>query len=772
MNPSWITLALLASTPALAADPPAQSVGPQSPAVDAAAQFDRVIAPLLAERCLGCHNASERKGKLDLSAMVPARAGGEHGPVIVPGNPDESLLWQRVDGDEMPPKAPLPDHEKALLEAWIKDGAPWGGTPIDPYRFSTARRAGRDWWSLRPITRPDPPQIEIDGQPAGPIDAFVLAQLRDRRLDASPEADPRTLIRRLSFDLLGMPPAPEEVEAFVADAVPGAYERLVDRYLESPRFGERWARHWLDVVRFGETQGFEYNQPWPNAWRYRDWVVEAFNADLPFDRFVRLQLAGDILEPDDPLAVVATGQLEVGPFDQTMQNEGTEAMRAAAREEELEGIAGTVAQAYLGLTVQCARCHDHKFDPIRQEDYYRFAAALGGVRFGERESQSTAGAESARRRCKSLARQITELKNQKAAEGEAGPRQTLALRIARLEASRRLCAGGEAHVVTPRQPAVFHILERGDYRQPKATVAAGGIGAVVGPSADFGLAPEAPDAARRKALAAWITDARNPLTARVIVNRLWQHHFGVGLVDTPNDFGFNGGQPTHPELLDWLASELIREHWSLKAIHRAIVRSAVYRRSSRARADLARGDAMNRLLGRREPRRLEAEALRDAVLAISGELDHGIGGPGYQDVRTRPGPSAIFEPIEAIGPPFRRRSLYRTWVRGGAQPLFDALDCPDPSVSTPTRAVTTTPLQALALLNDAAMIHAAESLAARLRREVGADVALQVKRAYRLAFARLPDPEEESAARALVAEHGAAPFCLALFNANEFLFVD
>jgi hypothetical protein len=732
--------------------------------VGTAAWFDRSVAPVLARSCLGCHNATEKKGGLDLSAAEPVRAGGKHGAVIVAGQPEESRLWERVEDGEMPPKAALPAADKEAIRAWIASGARWGTDPIDPLRHGGATRAGYDWWSLRPVVRPEPPTAAV-----APIDAFLLAKLEASGLAPAPEADRRTLIRRLSFDLLGLPPAPEDVEAFVADPAPEAYERLVDRYLESPQFGVRWARHWLDVVRFAETEGFEYNRPWPDAWRYRDWVVEAFNADMPYDEFVRRQLAGDVLAPDDPTAVVATGQLVVGPYDQTMQDEGTPAMRAAAREEELEGIVGTVAQAYLGLTVQCARCHDHKYDPVRQEDYYRFAAALGGVRFGDRESLSDAGVEAARVRTKALRRQITATKNRKAAL-EPQRRSPLAQEVARLEAQRRLEEGGRAHVVTPRQPAVFHILARGDYRQPGAVIAPGGIAAVA--SADFGLRPDAPEGERRQALARWITDPANPLPARVIVNRLWQHHFGEGFVATPNDFGFNGGRPSHPELLDWLASQLVRGGWRLKAIHRAIVTSAAYRRSSRPRPELAKGDAGNRLLGRRMPRRLEAEALRDAVLAVSGELDLSMGGPGYHDVTAKPGPSAIYEPSEPAGPGPRRRSLYRTWVRAGAQPLLDVLDCPDPSVSTPRRTATTTPLQALALWNDAFMDRAANTLAARLRREAGADPVRQVDRAYRLAFARPPEPEEAAEARAFVTEHGLTPFALVIFNTNEFLYVD
>lgn len=771
MNGSARLLMLIATSLAssagvgVAADGP----GPKKNIDEQRSRFDRTVAPLLASSCLGCHNATAKKGQLDLSAAASTRAGGKHGAVLVPGRPDESLLWQRVEADEMPPKSPLSPADKATIKAWIASGANWGTDPIDPLRHTSATRAGYDWWSLRPVKRPEIQKLDSSQVGVRPIDALVLAKLEAQGMPPAPDADRRTLIRRLSFDLLGLPPTPEAVDAFVNDRAPDSYERLVDRYLDSPHFGVRWARHWLDLVRFGETQGFEYNRPWPNAWRYRDWVVEAFNDDLPYDQFVRLQLAGDVLAPDDPLAVVATGQLVVGPYDQTMQDEGTAAMRAAAREEELEGIVGTTAQVYLGLTLACARCHDHKFDPVRQEDYYRFAAALGGVRFGERETLTTSGSSAARARAKLVSREIRQAKNRKAAADPA-QREPLIAELAHLEARERLLRGGLALVVTPRQPEVFHVLARGDYRQPGKTVNPGGIAAVGTP--DLGLAPNAPDAERRKALARWVTDPRNPLAARVIVNRLWQHHFGVGLVETPNDFGFNGARPSNPELLDWLASELVQKGWSLKAIHRAIVTSDTYRRSSRPDVSSGPADAGNRLLRRREPRRLEAEALRDAVLAVSDTLDTSMGGPGYADVQTKPGPSAIFEPIVPTGPGSHRRSLYRTWVRAGAQPMLDALDCPDPSVSTPKRTATTTPLQALALLNDTFMLEAADAFAARVQKEAGRDVGRQVERAYRLAFARMPDGSEASTAERFVAEHGMAAFCLALFNANEFLFID
>ncbi|MEX0713597.1 MAG: DUF1549 domain-containing protein, partial [Pirellulales bacterium] len=391
--------------------------GPPVPEVEPALvqHFDSVVAPLISRNCLGCHNGSDKKGGLDLSRRESAMTGGDSGTVLVPGDAGQSLLWQRIEAGEMPPDATLDEADRDALAAWIVAGAAWGTNPIDPYLATTGKRAGYDWWSLQPLAAATPPAVRDTSWPAGPIDHFILARLERAGLSPSAPADRRTLIRRLSFDLIGLPPAPEEVEAFVQDESPDAYLRLIDRLLDSPHYGERWARRWLDIVRFAESQGFERNKMWPDAWKYRDWVIQSLNDDLPYDQFVRTQLAGDALAPDNPLAVIATGQLVVGPYDLTIQNEGTTAMRAVAREEELEGIAGTVAQTYLGLTVNCARCHDHKFDPVHQAEYYRFAAALGGVRFGQRESLSDAGRAEARRRRDELAARLVPLKERAAA---------------------------------------------------------------------------------------------------------------------------------------------------------------------------------------------------------------------------------------------------------------------------------------------------------------------------------------------------------------------
>jgi hypothetical protein len=634
-------------------------------------------------------------------------------------------------------------------------------------------RAGPDWWSLQPVRPVAVPSVAPTQKPINPIDHFVLQRLHKEGLAPSPEADRRTLIRRLSFDLIGLPPDPGEVDAFLADTSSGAYERLVDRLLDSPHYGERWARHWLDIVRYGESQGFERNKFRPSAWKYRDFVVEAFNSDMPYDQFVRWQIAGDVLEPDDPLAVIASGFLALGPYDLTAYNNGTADMRAFAREEELEGLVATVGQAFLGLTVNCARCHDHKFDQVSQREYYQFSAALGGTYQGaERECRS----EKAEKRIVALRHEADLLASEERLADDLSKPSLRAQRY-RLESVIRLLEDGPVHTTRPKQPPTWHILSRGDYRRPREVVAPGGVAAVAGVSADWHLATDAPEAERRKALARWITDPRNPLTPRVIVNRLWGFHFGAGLVRTPSDFGFQGGEPSHPELLDWLAGQLVHPDrgaaWSLKRIQRLIVTSATYRQSSRIVPQAARVDADNRLLWRQVPRRLEAEAFRDAVLSVSGELNLRMGGPGFRDFTvSSAGDNETYTVFDVVGGEFNRRSLYRTCVRSGSSPLLDVLDCPDPSVTTPKRTVTSTPLQALSLLNNSFMEHCAARFAERLQREAPGETAAQVRRAYELCFARPATDAEVAFARDFAGKHGVSQLCLVLLNTNEFSCID
>ena len=348
-------------------------------------EFDAKIAPILARRCLDCHKGSDAKGKLDLSRRASAFQGGEGGEAIVGGKLDESLLWEKIAADEMPPKAPLSAEEKGTIREWIASGASWGTDPIDAFQLTTSRRAGRDWWALQPVRKPD---IPGEGRNLSPIDAFLRKELDTQGLTPEPPANSSTLIRRLTFDLTGLPPSPEEVETFARDDSPEALEKLVDRLLDSPQYGVRWARWWLDLARYGESNGYEYDEFRPNAWRYRDWVVNALNHDLPYDEFARLQIAGDVLQPNDARATEATGFLVAGAYDTAGQNQQSPPMKAIVRADEMEDIIGTVGQTFLGLTVHCARCHDHKFDPIRQREYYQFASALDGVRHGERDLSS------------------------------------------------------------------------------------------------------------------------------------------------------------------------------------------------------------------------------------------------------------------------------------------------------------------------------------------------------------------------------------------------
>jgi hypothetical protein len=709
---------------------------PRDPA--AAKAFDAEIAPILAKHCLECHGRSVRKGGLALSTDAAARAGGDSGPALVPGKPDESLLWEYVDSDEMPRgRPPLSGAEKQRLRRWIADGATWGTPEIDPFVATTDRRAGYDWWSLRPARKPVPPPVRDGAWVRNAVDRFVLARLEAKGLRPAPEAGRHTLIRRLSFDLTGLPPEPADVERFVTDPDDRAYENLVDRMLASPRYGERWARHWLDVVRFGESQGFERNRVRENAWRYRDWVIRAFNTGLPYDEFVRRQIAGDVLHPGDLDALIATGYHVCGTWDQVAHLEGSAEMRKATRYDELEDLVATLGQTFLGLTINCARCHDHKFDPISQKEYYQFAALLGGV---------------------------TQDKDERS-------------KIGLPPAPGRPDFAGVAHVIVPRQPPVMTVLERGDYRKPGEAVAPAGLKAVSGLSGDFGLPPDAPEALRRAALARWLTDPRNPLTARVFVNRVWYHHFGQGVVDTPSDFGFNGGRPSDPELLDFLASRFVDGGWDVKDLHRLIVNSAAYRQASRTRNDAAEGlDSGNRLLWHANRRRLEGEAVRDAALAVSGALNPKIGGPSFVDVKlNKKGANGNHEfsgPTGEFSEAVNRRTVYRLWARSGNHSLLEALDCPDPSVMSPRRTRTITPIQALSLSNNAFMTQCAGRFADRLRRESGADVDRQVGRAWALAFARPPAGRERAAAREFVARQGLEQLCLVLFNTNEFLFVD
>jgi hypothetical protein len=822
----------------------------------------------------------------------------------------------------------LTDAQVAVFRAWIDAGAVW------PEDGGTVAADKADLWSLKPMVRGEAPAVRGAAWVRNDVDRFILARLEREGLSPRGEADRRTLIRRVTFDLTGLPPTPGEIESFLKDEAAGAYERVVDRLLASPRFGERWARHWLDVVRYADSHGFEMNQPRENAWPYRDWVIRAFNEDLPYDAFVREQVAGDAGGVD-----AATGFLVAGPWDQVTSPDP--ALTAQQRADELHDMVSVTGSAFLGLTVGCARCHDHKFDPISQVDYYRMVAVMAGVRHGERAlpvpegaARELAGARDALRVVEAglarfvvpdpagLREPVTFAKNEERfapveakvvrftvaatnngiepcvdelevfVAGEGARNVALASAGARAAASgtypgssrhklehvndgrygnerswisdeagrgwvqvelpaavaidrvawardregkykdrlptaysievansaggpwrevassrdRRPFTGkavepryeaktpgdraelarllGERKALTEKvarlaatpmvyagkfeQPGPTYRLYRGEALSPREAVTPGGV-AVLSPRLD--LPADAPERGRRVALGRWLTDVGNPLTPRVMVNRLWHYHFGQGLVSTPSDFGHMGAKPTHPELLDYLASELVRGGWRLKAVHRLIVTSAAYRQSSMSDAKARAVDGDASLLWRFPPRRLEAEALRDAILAVSGKLDLTAGGPGFDLFKPNTNYVRVYEPKEAFGPGDFRRMVYARKPRLQGDGVFAAFDCPDAGQTQPRRAVSTTPLQALNLLNSRFVLGQAEALAERLRREAGQDLRAQVGLAFRLAFGREATSEEREAAVTLVGGHGLAAFCRAIYNANEFLYV-
>ena len=922
LAPLWLLLAGLSSTRLAGAEPPAAE----------APEFATVVAPLLARRCGACHGPVTSESGWRIDERQRALAGGDSGlPGIVAGKPEASELVRRVTTDDaearMPADAdPLPAEERSILSSWVAAGAPW---PDDvatlPAALFADTQKPSSHWAFQPIVRP--PLPEFAGV-ANPIDAFIIQGLAAQGLAIQSEAPPATLLRRLFFDLVGLPPAPADVQAFTADvAARGsdlAVGDLVDRLLASPGFGERWARHWLDAVRFAESNGFEMNQMRPNAWRYRDWVIESLQHDLPYDAFVRAQLAGDSLGAD-----VATGFIVGGAWDQVKSPDPV--LTANQRADELHDMVSTTSSAFLGLTVGCARCHDHKFDPIPQTDYYRLKAVFAGVEHGEREVTlpseppkqdrrseiarllAEAGVGTLRRAVtprqnidrfpptparfvrftiletsgaepcvdelevfstdgRNVARGATPTSSGDFAgnafhalahvnDGQVGnehswisntpgtgwvqlelsatetidrvvwsrdrsPEPKYADRVAtRYEIAlstdgvdwtpiasdldRRpfgdsttapddspaaappgsvadpasvagkisalkvelatLDRGPMAYAGRFADPGPTFRMFRGDPTQPREEILPGPLSRIG--SGPWPADPISAEAARRRALADWIVDPGNPLTARVIVNRLWHHHFGTGLVDTPSDFGAGGGRPSHPELLDWLASELIATGWRLKSIHRLIVTSRAWRqRGEPSEAALAL-DAQDRLLWRYPPHRLEAEAIRDAILATSGSLNPQAGGPGFDLFVANANYVKVYETKTEFTADDFRRMIYQTKPRSELDTFFGAFDCPDAGQIQPKRTSSTTPLQALNLLNGAFLIDQANRFAARVAREAGEEPAEKVRLAFLLAFGREATEAEIAAGTKLVADHGLPALCRALYNANEFLSV-
>ena len=768
--------------------------------------FESRIRPLLVKHCYECHSAEspDVQGALLVDSRAPLAKGGDHGPAVVPFEPARSLLIEAVrykNGDlQMPPDQKLSEQEIQDLERWIRLGAPDPRSkPTRISRKTIDLEKGRDFWSLKPITDPKPPRVTNDAWPQGDLDRFILAKIEAAGLSPAADADKTALLRRVTFDLTGLPPTPEALDAFLKDESPGALAKVVDRLLDSPQYGERWGRYWLDVVRYSDTAGDNSDFPIPQMYRYRNWVIDALNCDLPYDEFVREQLAGDLLpsasEPERISKLVATGYI-------------ANARRFGSRVDDypqhltIEDTIDNLGRAFLGMSLNCARCHDHKFDPVSTEDYYGLYGIFQSTRYPwpgieleqkQRDLVPLCSAEKVERvqqerqqRQNELDREVKRIeKERKGAKGEDRKRLDEGLRKAREAAERH-----------SREPLPYELAyavaegasiddaavqKKGDPAQAGDIVHRRFLSVMGGQEL-----PESDRTSGRRQLADWIVDRSNPLTARVIANRLWLYHFGRGLVSTPNDFGRQGKPPTHPELLDWLASRLMESGWSLKSLHRTIVLSRTYRLSSRPGDEALARDPGNELLTSFPCRRLDADAIRDTLLVLGGNLDPSPGGP-------HPFPPQAewkftqHNPFKAVYDT-NRRSVYLMTQRIQRHPYLAIFDGADPATSTGFRGTSTTPLQALYLLNDPFVHQQAERFADRLLKD-GGDEHSRIDRACRLALGR-PAKEDEIAAGTAFLQQTIATlkevgtnadqieaeawraYVRAIFRLNEFVYVD
>ncbi len=920
--------------------------------------FATTIKPILESRCLECHNDNTAKG--DLSLTSASAAHSQHPDLLLPDAPDRSLLLQVIrphsgEAPEMPKKgAPLTKLQIGQIQQWLAEGAIW---PED-IRLKEASLSDTNWWAYQPLATPN-------ANDPTDLDGFITQRLQQENLQRNPRADRRTLIRRATYDLTGLPPTPEAVDRFVQDSHPQAYERLLDQLLASPQYGERWGRHWLDVVRFGESNGYERNVIINNLWPFRDYVIRSINQDKPFDQFIREHLAGDIVGEGRPEVSIGTAFLVAGPYDDVGNQDAVQA--AQIRANTLDEMIRTTTEAFLGMTVGCARCHDHKFDPITQADYYRLYASFAAIRHGsatwateqdkaaraarvqpleakkaELENQSARAEEALLERARTQAAaleatwvrpkidrtgveerfepattrfvrlvsegQDSNPRNQRnfnidefeiwshaqppvnvalrsngasatgearriedfadaynanlAIDGRFGARfiatgGTLTIELAQATEINRIyfsSARGErtshqgkfsfvgeyrieisddgqdwrllvnshdrlpvneafrdhrlkqafttaedrqqrtrlrreinrvnaAIKAVPDLPTAFlgrrqeneakgpfHLFLGGSPQRKGPEVLPASLSTLEKVAPTYELSLDVPEAERRRQLAAWITSPQNPLTPRVLANRIWHYHFGTGLVDTPSDFGYLGGRPSHPALLDFLARELVTNDWQIKALHKTIMLSETYRQSSTWRPEAARVDGASRLLWRFSPRRLSAEEIRDTLLTTADRLHHQGGGPGFRLYRFMQDNVSTYEPLDQHGSETYRRAVYHQNVRASVVDLMTDFDQPDCAFSAPRRAGTTSPLQALTLLNHQFTIDMASALAERL---ASADTpSAQVDQAFRLAFQRRPDAQEQAQAQHLIQTHGLAAFCRALLNTNELIYLD
>jgi mono/diheme cytochrome c family protein len=742
---------------------------------DAATDVDYAtqIQPLFAQNCTKCHGAEHQKGGLRLDRRDAALRGGDSTDhVLVPGKSVKSDLLARLRSSDpdvmMPPKGKrVPADQVALLAKWIDAGAVWPESAATPSPVAPARAITPDqraYWAFQPVRNPAVPVVKHAAR--NPIDAFILARLEREGLEPAPEASKLDLVRRVTYDLTGLPPTPAEIDAFLQDSATDAYERLVDRLLASPHYGERWAQHWLDVVRYGESEGFEYDTPVGNLWRYRDYVIASLNADKPYDRFVREQVAGDEIDPQSREALVAAGFHRLGAVRRNAGNQEV----ASSRNEVLTDRTDIIGAAFLGVTLGCARCHDHKFDPILQKDYYRLQAFLAAT---DEKNVSLATAEEDavyKAKTNSLVMKLVPLKKRlKTAQGEE--RILLEKEIDQLEDEKPPAPPAINTVQDLPEPTKIHVLRRGEWDRKGDPVGMRFPTVLISDSVqELPLTTPNP----RTQLARWLTEPTHPLTPRVLVNRVWLHHFGTGLVKTPNDFGINGEKPSNPELLDSLATAFMEGGWRLKPLHKLILLSSTYRQAyaTPQTAKALSKDPDNRWLWRFDRRRLSAEELRDSMLAVSGRLNPEMGGPSVFIPVDPELVNALYKPAQwAVthdNDAHNRRSIYLVAKRNLRLPAMEVFDQPTLSSSCGRRDCSTHAPQALELLNGSTSNPLAVAFAARLTKEAGTE---QVALAFRLAAGRPPSAEEKRLATEFLAQHSLKEFALALFNLNAFLYV-
>ncbi len=795
-------------------------------------------ASVLQQNCYACHGAGKMSG-LDLRSREAMLAGGDRGPAVVPGKADSSRLYRfaaGLDKPSMPPGKTLPDAQLLVLREWINSGAEMKAavvSKVDPAADAAAKAkleerpitaAEKAFWAFQPVKRPAVPAL---GK-TSPVDAFVTTTLQAKKLKAGPVASRRVLVRRAYLDLWGMPPTPEQVDRFVADKSPNAFAKLVDELLASPHYGERWGRHWLDVVRYADSGGFEYDNDKPNAWRYRDYVVRAFNTDKPYDQFVKEQIAGDEIAPSTEDGRIGPGYLRLG-LENNVKNDMT-------RLDELDDLVATTSNAFMGMTVGCARCHNHKFDPIPQKDYYQMQAVFYPAKplayrlapAAEVSAWEAAVKKIDDEQIKPLRAQIVALEKPYKDVIVAKKREVLPeyMKLALRTPEAERTAGQKLNViqiektsasdddlvaaVTPadvaRRAAIREQIQKVEESKPPMPIALsitedsrkapeshfllrgapGQFGSVMQPGVltvakwkewDFPEPPaDAKTSWRRKGFAEWLADNQNPLTPRVMVNRIWQNHFGEGIVRSPSNFGKTGDAPTHPELLDYLADEFVKSGWSIKTMHRLMMNSETYQRASDDIAANAAVDPENRLLWRMPRRRVEAEVIRDSILAVAGNLVDKLGGPAvfpYID-------PALFQSSSKrswagkadTDPSTWRRSIYVFNKRSIPLPMLDIFDKPDSVTSCARRNRSTIAPQSLILMNNAFVAMEAEKFAERLRTLAGNDAAAQVRHAFRIALAREPSQQEMERSVAFVKAEpkGLVDLCQTMFNLNEFVY--